>query len=94
IIANSQSELRASRYRCRWINGRLKCMYQNCTISVDGKQNCTTREGPPPADIDQERFAAHTTKSNCNWITDKLMCTYERCTLYPNGKKSCSTTTS
>ncbi|KAH8259008.1 hypothetical protein KR038_006890, partial [Drosophila bunnanda] len=93
IIANSQSQLSTNRYQCRWSNGQLKCTYKNCTISIDGKQNCTTREGPPPAGIDQERFAAHTTKTSCNW-NEKLICTHERCTLYPNGKRNCSTTTS
>ncbi|KAH8248965.1 hypothetical protein KR032_004581, partial [Drosophila birchii] len=92
IIANSQSDLRTSRYQCRWINDKLRCTFQNCTLSIDGKQNCTTREGPPPADIDQERFAAHSTRTNCNWGADKLICTKEHCITYPNGKKSCSTT--
>ncbi|KAH8357855.1 hypothetical protein KR200_005739, partial [Drosophila serrata] len=96
VLAATQSytpDYQASRRECRWINTKFECLYHTCTISIDDKQTCTTRVGPPPADIDQERLARRTRKRHCRWNGDKLICTIERCAFYPNGLRNCSTTT-
>ncbi|KAH8334360.1 hypothetical protein KR059_009185, partial [Drosophila kikkawai] len=88
----ASSHIEANRHVCRWIKDKYKCIYQTCTVSLDGKKSCTTKEGPPTAEIiAHSQSQLRSSRYQCRWIDGRLKCRYQNCTLSLDGKRNCTT---